>query len=146
MKFSGFQGALLRQRSAKVASETPNAATNRIWRPPNRELSDRGRGLLVEPLANHQRESREQGHRVRQHHANALLPHNAVDEALKCARLGSAIPWAAATPAVSADNVLPAHTGSSGDPTPEAKTAVSSSSAEDAVHGLDYGPRNTKEK
>jgi hypothetical protein len=61
LKFSGFQGALLRQRSAKVASETPNAATNRIWRPPNRELSDRGRGLLVEPLANHQRESPEQG-------------------------------------------------------------------------------------
>ena len=28
----------------------------------------------------------------------------------------------------------------------KAKTAVSSSSAEDAVYGLDYGPRNTKEK
>lgn len=78
-------------------------------------------GLLVEPLANRQRESREQGHRVRQHHANALLPHNAVDEALKCARLGSAIHWAAATPAVSADNVLPARTGSYSDPTPQIK-------------------------
>ena len=28
----------------------------------------------------------------------------------------------------------------------KSKTAVSSSSAEDAVYGLDYGPRNTKEK
>ena len=121
MKFSGFQGALLRQRSAKVASETPNAATHRIWRPPNRKLSDRGRGLLVEPLANHQRESREQGHRVRQHNANALLAHDAFDEALKCARLGSAIPWATATPAMSADNVLPALTSSASDSTSQIK-------------------------
>src|ERR1700722_12239304 len=113
-KASALHYALFRQLCANAASETPNAATNRIWRPPNRELSDRGRGLLVEPLANRQRESREQGHRVRQHHANALLPHDAVDEALKCTRLGSAIPWAAATPAMSADTVLPAHTGSSG--------------------------------
>ena len=121
MKFSGFQGALLRQRSAKVASETPNAATNRIWRPPNRKLSDRGRGLLVEPLANHQRESREQGHRVRQHNANALLAHDAFDEALKCARLGSAIPWDAAIPAMSVDNVLAALTSSASDSTSQIK-------------------------
>ena len=120
-KASALHYALFRQLCANAASETPNAATNRIWRPPNRELSDRGRGLLVEPLANRQRESREQGHRVRQHHANALLPHDAVDEALKCTRLGSAIPWAAATPAMSADNVLPALTSGASDSTSQIK-------------------------
>jgi len=49
--------AILRQLCAKVRSEAPNAATNRIWRPANIELSDGGRGLLVKPVANHQRES-----------------------------------------------------------------------------------------
>src|SRR5712692_2997738 len=46
--------AILRQLCAKVRSETPNAGTNRIWRPANIELFDGGRSLLVEPLANHQ--------------------------------------------------------------------------------------------
>jgi hypothetical protein len=45
--------AILRQLSARVCSETPNAFTNRIWRPANSELSSGGGGLLLEPLANH---------------------------------------------------------------------------------------------
>jgi len=134
--------AIFRQLCAKVRPEAPNAVTNRIWRQANSELHDSGRSLLVEPLANHQRESREQGHRVRQHHTNALLSHDAVDEVYQGARLGAAIFWNAAISAMPSDNVLPALTDSAGDPTPP----VPSSSVDASMHGLDYEPSNTKEK
>src|SRR5215469_15045425 len=85
---------------------------------PDSEFLSGGRSLLAEPLANHQRESWEQGHRVRQHHANALLSDYAFDEAYKPAKLGSPIARGAAFTALSADHLLFALAGSSGDPTP----------------------------
>ena len=58
---------------------------------------------------------------MRQHHTNALLPHDAVDEVHKCARLGATIPWTAAIPAMPTDNVLPALAGSADDSTLQIK-------------------------
>jgi hypothetical protein len=136
----------VRQLCARVASETPNAATNRIWRPPSRELSDRGRGLMVEPLANHQRESPEQGIECG---SITLMLFFLIMLLMK---LSNVPDW-----------VLPSLgllllllclltmffllvQGVQAIRHRKSKTAVSSSSAEDAVYGLDYGPRNTKEK
>ena len=42
--------------------------------------------------------------------------------------MGVAIPWAAAIPAVSVDDVLPVLTGSAGDPTPQIKDGCAAKS------------------
>ena len=60
-------------------------------------------------------------YRVRQHRTNALLPHDAVDKAQESARLGAAIPWDAAFPAMPTDHVLLGLAGSSGDAAPQVK-------------------------
>ena len=58
---------------------------------------------------------------MRQHRTNAPLPHDAADEVPKCARLGAAIPWIAAPPAMPTDDILLTLAGDSGDPTPQIK-------------------------
>jgi hypothetical protein len=58
---------------------------------------------------------------VWQHRTNALLPHDALDKGHQFARLGAAIPWAAAFPAMPTDHVLLALTGGSRDSAPEIK-------------------------
>ncbi len=87
----------------------------------NYQLSGSGRSLLVEPLENHQRKSWKQGHRVRQHRTNGLVPHYALDEVRKSAQLGSAIPWPVAFSAVPTDHILLVLTRIPSDSAPQTK-------------------------
>jgi hypothetical protein len=59
---------------------------------------------------------------MRQHLTNAPLPDDAADEDPECARLGAAIPWIAAPPAMPIDDVLLTIAGDSGDSTPQIKS------------------------
>jgi len=84
---------------------------------------------------------------VRRHHANALLSHDAFDEAYNPANLGSPIARGAAFPALPADHVFLLLQGVQAIRHRKSKAAVPSDSVtEYAMDELDYKPRNSKEK
>jgi hypothetical protein len=63
--------------------------------------------LFAVPLANHQRESWEQGHRMRRHRTDDCVAHGGFDQNPKSARLGATVSRIAASLVMPADYIFP---------------------------------------